>query len=421
MAHLAGPKWNTPAVFTLQFRCCPWGEIVAYGIENSMRDALDFTLTEEHVEQAQAKAQKSCMPYFHTAMWESVVAGGRYMPLRVYAVADGTMVAPGDPIMRVEGPLELAAHIEPLLHRVFYPSLVASHARWVTQLVGAHRVAEFGYRSAINDEMHDLALDSLFVGGGISRTSSDLASDLYATVGTVAHRFVQGSQSVESAYDTQIAHMKSPVLLVDTENPIDGIKLALKKQAENLEKAIAMRIDSGNVVEQLRFIFEKYAADGGKKPEQHTIIVSCISSDEHLQEVENSLSEKEKSFVHYGIGNLLIAKNKTREAASSAYKLSEMGGRAVMKWSGTPEKQSLPGRPTLAEKTDEQRIISQVGEYETDLLELAYDHGQFLREHNLEAARHRVKASPVIALQTQKSPQTTALTHSLRVTRSAVH
>jgi len=54
------------------------------------------------------------------------------------------------------------------------------------------------------------------------------------------------------------------------------------------------------------------------------IVVADVSSVEQLVEIESRVAEAgfdPKKYLVYGLGGLLIAKNKTRDAVSAAFKL----------------------------------------------------------------------------------------------------
>ncbi len=84
--------------------------------------------------------------------------------MTIKAVADGTAMKAKEPILTVKGHGELAARFEPLLLRIFYPSAVATGAHMIEEILSEGRVVEFGMRSALNDDSHFDAIESLIVG-----------------------------------------------------------------------------------------------------------------------------------------------------------------------------------------------------------------------------------------------------------------
>ncbi|MDR0607626.1 MAG: hypothetical protein LBG52_04705 [Candidatus Peribacteria bacterium] len=112
---------------------------------------------------------------------------------------------------------------------------------------------------------------------------------------------------------------------VETHSGLEKV-LNLKEEFRNTGKVITPRLDSGDIptltVEALQMQKERGMLD----PKRDTITVS-----EGLSDIEavRALEEKVKkagfstALLKYGIGNLLVAKDKTRDAVSGAYKLTD--------------------------------------------------------------------------------------------------
>jgi nicotinic acid phosphoribosyltransferase len=98
--------------------------------------------------------------------------------LKFMRVPDGTVVLPGEPLLTVRGNVELIAHFEPLFHRIFYASMVATRAHVLSEILGdSDRFIEVGKRGAIDDHQHFLALRAMKVGGGFHLTSDDAGGE----------------------------------------------------------------------------------------------------------------------------------------------------------------------------------------------------------------------------------------------------
>ncbi|MBS0626741.1 MAG: DUF5598 domain-containing protein, partial [Verrucomicrobia bacterium] len=195
MNDIKGVDWNKHEVYVLQLRKSSDKYLIANGIQTQIEKILTLPITQEELDFAEEFYKEANVRCFNKQMWQSVIDDHQgYLPINVYAVADGTAVLPGDPVLRVEGPGELAAHFEADFHRVFYETLVSTTAHKIATLVGANRFIEVGKRSTPTEEMHLLAARATYEGGGIALSSNDAAAacfDAIIDTGTVGHRLVQ--------------------------------------------------------------------------------------------------------------------------------------------------------------------------------------------------------------------------------------
>lgn len=262
-------------------------------------------------------------------MWQEVLDKHQgNLPLTIRAVKDGTVIKPKEPVMTVKGPAELAAIYEPLLLRVFLQSAVATDAHVIDQILGEGRVIEFGKRSAPTEQYHLDAVEGCVVGGSLRVTSNDTAALVYPQLragGTIAHRYLAACTTEDEAFEKAILATDNMGLLVDLVDSYKGIDkaIALKKKYADTKKVIGMRLDSGDLADQaiyaLRGLQKENLLEGVK------IVVADVSTVEQLVHIETMVAQAgfdPKKFLIYGLGGLLIAKNKTRDAVSAAYKLT---------------------------------------------------------------------------------------------------
>lgn len=442
MGHIKGADWIRPETYVLQMRKAHAGYIVAYGLRDRLQRILGEPISMAELEFAREfYEQSSTLPYFNYQGWKDVLLDndGR-LPLEIDAVADGTALLAGDPVLRVTGPGEIAAHFEPDLHRVFYPSLVATSAHRIAQTIGPTRFVEFGKRSAINEVAHITAIKAMYAGGGIRGTSNDAAVAAYpdelTDVGTVGHRLVQFYDTEREAFEQAVKATEAVALLVDLTDSYRGIVWAMdmKVKYRSTGKKIWLRLDSGDIREQAVFALNKFRDNGFDDPALDKLIVEDVSTEEEVFAIDRLLRQNGfdvESHVVYGAGGLLIARNKMRSDASSGYKLSarmEDDGRWTpkCKFSDSPGKESLPGRPVLGFKPGSNpqtdgRIIYQEGEGIGEVESLfvpAYRNGKLLLPEGLEAPRKTVERTfsqiqGLIGLQTRKSPVTRAMVDAL--------
>lgn len=414
MNHAKGEHWDTPETYVLQMRRARRGFHIVTGLRKELRRLFSLPITENEVNFAQDFFRDHAnLKYFNETMWRDHVLQKNEgkMDLSVHAVEEGTATLPGDPLVRVHGPGELAAHIEPYIHRIYYESLIATDAHVIEEKIGAHRFTEFGLRGVPSDEDHFHATRGMYIGGGISGTSSDASVAVYPTThrdkGTTGHRLLQHYKTVEDAFRRIIQKMPACALLVDLIDSIQGIDLVgrLKQEYRSLGKAIGVRLDSGDIEGQLKYALQKFDELGFTDPKQDHIVVEDLSTLDQMVEIDERVTieqENHREFDSYGAGSLLTTHNKSRSDASTGYKLTAVwhDGKVSpkQKFSNDPPKQSLPGNPTLAYSPDapHKRIRAQVGEYpdREDLLKLAYsiDTG-ILMPGDLKVIRARVNTS----------------------------
>ena len=149
--------------------------------------------------------------------------------IQVYAMREGTVVFPKEPLLRIDGPLVVGQLLETtLLNLINYPSLVATNAARMRLAVGANKqLLEFGLRRAQGPDGGMSASKYSYV-GGFDGTSNVLAGMMYGipTKGTHAHSFVMCYTSFED--------ITSPMLKTPAGAEIDFVAsvLALREQLQ---------------------------------------------------------------------------------------------------------------------------------------------------------------------------------------------
>lgn len=396
MNHIKGPRGRRPEAYTLTFRRSANGRyLVANGVRRAVKDALAPTFTHGEIDFARDfyadQQARGGNGFFDEAMWREVVDrhGGR-LPLRVRAVADGTVLLPGEPVASVEGPGELAAHLEPLLLRSFYETAVTTDAVELQLGIGKDRVVEAGKRAAISEEDHVRALRALAV-AGIRATSNDTAALVVpelVTAGTTAHRFLACYDTELEAMEAAIAACDRVTLLVDLIEPKAGIEkiIALKRKHRGTGKAIFMRLDSGDLADQARYAFRRLREEGMLDPVLDRISIADVSRPADLERLDAAIREAgvdPRQFVSYVTGQLLVMQDKTRNALSGAYKLTEADGRPTGKLAGGSGKGAIPGRLNVEIRAGERVIVLDDEPPEgRRLLAPVYDRGRLLYEED---------------------------------------
>lgn len=401
---------TAPATYSLQLRRSPFPYLVVCGVEDAVERLVRSPISRAEYDFAVEYHQRTQVPFLNQELWRWVVEehNGK-LPIDIHGVKDGTVTLPGEPIMTVNGPSELVAHFEHLFHRVFYQSLVATKARALVEILGdPTRFIEVGLRGAITDEQHMHALHAAYVGGGFALTSSDAGAAALETNsgGTIGHRYVQTFENEEQAFRFAIEHLDQVTLLVDLIESYQGVDLALKLKDEyrDTSKKIWVRLDSGNILEQVRYYLNETNRLGLTDPQRDKLVVEGIDSLEELAEIEHMIctefGEEARQRVMYGAGSLLISDRTSRADASSGFKQTEYTDengvlQPTMKFSSSIGKGSFPGDLRIV-VVDGQRTIAQAGEHfegeEEHLFHTLYSSsGTFEERSTLEESRVRAK------------------------------
>jgi nicotinate phosphoribosyltransferase len=177
----------------------------------------------------------------------------------LYAVEEGTIVFPNEPIVRAEGSIfELQLIESAMLSFINHQSLIATKAQRIvdaaatdTQVQGP--VIEMGLRRAQNMDASVFGARAAFIGGCVG-TSNVLAGKSFGipVSGTQGHSWIQSFSSELEAFRAYVAAFPDhAVLLVDTYDVLDsGVPNAIQigKELEGIGKQLkSIRIDSGDL------------------------------------------------------------------------------------------------------------------------------------------------------------------------------
>lgn len=173
----------------------------------------------------------------------------------VWAIPEGTPIFPGEPIVKVKGPVIQAQFIETMiLLTVNHQSLIATKANRLSRAAEGRAVMEFGSRRAQGYDGAIYGARAAYIGGccGTACTVSEQMFGVPA-LGTMAHSWIQ---LFDTEYEAFKAYAKeypdSCTLLVDTYNTLkSGIPNAIKVFDEVLaplgKRPKGIRIDSGDI------------------------------------------------------------------------------------------------------------------------------------------------------------------------------
>ena len=266
----------------------------------------------------------------------------------VYAMREGEIVFPNQPIIIIEGPLIEAQVLEtPILCIMNHQMAVATKASRVCRATN-RPVSEFGSRRAHGPWAATFGAKAAII-AGCSATSNILTGAMYdyGSTGTMAHSYVTSfGCSVKgeyNAFDTYIkTHKGEPlILLIDTYDTLKcGIRNAINAFKANgidnsYEAGYGIRLDSGDLAYlsvECRSMLDAVGLTGCR-------IFATNSLDEYLI---TDLERQGACIDSYGVGDA-IATSKANPCFGNVYKLVEIDGQAVLKRSEDKIKLINPG------------------------------------------------------------------------------
>lgn len=293
------------AYFDLFFRRVPdkGSFVIANGVKKCVEYLQQFGFTKEDMEYLESR--KIFSKEYLEELSKIKFTGD------LWAVEDGTVVFPNEPVMTIKAPLLEAQLVETALLLYFNrASLITTKANRIVRAANGRAVMEFGSRRAQGESAAiDGALDA-YIGGACGTACTETGKEYGIPVlGTMAHSFVQ---SFDSEYEAFKAYAESfpnsCTLLVDTYNTLkSGIPNAIKIHNEVLKpmgkKLAGIRIDSGDLAylsKQTRKMLDEAGLTDTK-------IVVSNSLDEN---VINSLLLQGAPIDSFGVGeNMITAKS----------------------------------------------------------------------------------------------------------------
>ncbi|HEY7080950.1 MAG TPA: nicotinate phosphoribosyltransferase [Nitrososphaeraceae archaeon] len=163
----------------------------------------------------------------------------------VWAVPEGTILFPNEPIIRIEAPMIEAQIVETyILSVINFQTLIATKASRIVNAANRKPVIEFGSRRAHGPQAGILAARSAYIGGCVGTSNTLAGYKLGIPVfGTMAHSFVMSFNREEDAFIQFSRIFPTGYLLVDTYDSI----VAVKKIINSGIDIHGIRLDSGNL------------------------------------------------------------------------------------------------------------------------------------------------------------------------------
>ena len=291
----------------------------------------------------------------------------------IWAIPEGSIVFPYEPLVKVIAPIMQAQLIETaLLNIVNHQSLIATKTARVVQAARGDGIMEFGLRRAQGPDAGVYGARAAMIGGCIG-TSNVLTGQLFdvPVKGTHAHSWIMSFPDEYTAFKKYSElYPNACLLLVDTYDTLrSGVPNAIRvfqemRAAGQDLKGYGIRLDSGDLAymsKQARKLLDEAGFTDA-------IISASSDLDEYLID---SLKTQDAKINSWGVGTNLIT-SKDNPAFGGVYKLAAVkddGSSSFtpkIKLSENTEKVTNPGNKTVY------RIYSKsTGKIKADLICLA--------------------------------------------------
>ena len=271
----------------------------------------------------------------------------------IYAIPEGTVIFPREPLIKVIAPIMEAQLIETaILNILNHQSLIATKAARVCYAANGDNVMEFGLRRSQGPDAGIYGARAAII-GGCCGTSNVLCGKMFdvPVKGTHAHSWIMSFSDEYTAFKKYAdLYPSACILLVDTYDTLkSGIPNAIRIFTEMREAGIPLtfygiRMDSGDLA-YLSKIARKMLDEAGFSD---AVISASNDLDEYL--IENLKAQGAK-ITSWGVGTNLIT-SKDCPAFGGVYKLAAIqdeNGTFVpkIKLSENTEKVTNPGNKTI--------------------------------------------------------------------------
>ena len=173
----------------------------------------------------------------------------------IWAIPEGTPIFPGEPLIKVRGPIIQAQLIETMiLLTINHQCLIATKSNRICRAAKGRPVSEFGSRRAQGGHGAIMGARAAYIVGCTSTACAMAERDFnIPATGTMAHSWVQTFNSEYEAFEAYAeVYPDRATFLVDTYSVIKSgvpnvIRLAKEKMIPNGHRPAAIRIDSGDI------------------------------------------------------------------------------------------------------------------------------------------------------------------------------
>ena len=313
--YFAKNMQNTTAYFDVFFREIPdgGGYVIFAGLEQVIDYIKNLKFDEEDIEFLKSK---NCF----SDDFLNYLANFKFTG-DIWAVTEGTIVFPNEPLITVKAPLIQAQLLETtILCLINHQSLIATKSSRIVNAANGRPVMEFGARRAHSIDAAVYGARAAIIGGCVGTSCVLTAKEWNVPAsGTMAHSFIQSFDSEYEAFKAYAENYPNDcTLLIDTYDTLNsGIVNAIKVFNEvlvpNGYRPKAVRLDSGDLSylsKKIRTILDDAGFPDCK-------ICGTNSLDEYV--ITSILNEGAKIDL-FGVGENLITA-KSQPVFGGVYKL----------------------------------------------------------------------------------------------------
>lgn len=349
---------NQTVIFDMFYRNNPEGNgyAICAGLEQLIDYVKNLHFTEDEIDYL--KSLGIFKPAFLAYLRDFRFTGD------IYAIPEGTVIFPREPLVKVIAPIMQAQLIETaLLNIINHQSLIATKTARIVRAAQGDGVMEFGCRRAQGPDAAIYGARAAIIAGCVG-TSNVLCGQMFhvPVSGTHAHSWIMSFPDELSAFRAYAKlYPDACILLIDTYDTLDsGLPHAIQVFKELREQGIhpkryGIRMDSGD----LAYLSKKVKAALDAEGFTDAIISASNDLDEGLI---GSLKAQGATINSWGVGTNLIT-SKDCPAFGGVYKLAaiwnepEQRIEPKIKISENAEKITNPGDKKIYRIYDAQGMI----------------------------------------------------------------
>jgi nicotinate phosphoribosyltransferase len=255
----------------------------------------------------------------------------------LWALPEGTIFFPGEPVLRVAAPIAEAQIVETsLLAIIHFQTLIASKAARVSSAAAGRSVVEFGSRRAHGIEAAVYAARAAYI-AGCDGTSNTFAGHRFGipVYGTQAHSWIMAHEDETDAFRDFLAiYLENAILLLDTYD----VRTAFGRMLDLGIRPRGVRLDSGDLRADSIWMRQKLDAAGWHDVQ---IFASGDLDEDRIDELLRSGAQLDA----FGVGTALSTSSDVPNLPL-VYKLTEMevDGQVRRAAKLTEAKETYPGR-----------------------------------------------------------------------------
>lgn len=306
-AYFKNKNKNETVIFDAFYRANPFGSgyAICCGIEQVVEYIMNLHFDESDIAYLKSLGIFECdfIEYLENFKFSG----------DIYAIPEGTVIFPREPMIKVIAPIMEAQLIETaILNILNHQSLIATKASRVCYAAQGDGVMEFGLRRAQGPDAGTLGARAAVIGGCVA-TSNVLAGKLFdiPVRGTHAHSWIMSFDDEYTAFkEYSKLYPNACILLVDTYDTLkSGVPNAIKVFKEMREEGIQLknygiRLDSGDLAylsKEARKILDDFGFEDA-------VISASNDLDENL--IESLKLQQGAEITSWGVGtNLITAKD----------------------------------------------------------------------------------------------------------------